>query len=186
MWRRLAGRLPQVARQAWLGTAGAGAATGPPTAAALARQELQQLQQQRQQLFAWLQSAGVRTGTRHAPRHGHPHPRRRALRRAAVATSSVTALAVVGLPAAAAAALVFKGREDADIAELLRSLPRTARVVWWGLWASFKVGGGLANADIFWRPELPELQDTAAATCTLPAPPAWLATSLSPSFASSM
>ncbi|KAL4457670.1 hypothetical protein ABPG75_012535 [Micractinium tetrahymenae] len=136
--------LSQAARQAWW-SAAAGAAAGPaaaapPAAAALARQELQQLQlqQRQQQLFAWLQSAGVRTGTWHAPRHAHPHPRRRALRRVAVVTSKATALAVVGLPLAAAMALVVKGREDADVLELLRSLPRTARVVWWGLWAGYQ------------------------------------------------
>lgn len=137
MWRSLAG---QLLLQAWRGRAAAAGANAVgaslPAAAACARQELPQ--QQRQQLFAWLQSAGVRSGTWHTPRHAHPHPRRRALRRAAVATSKATALAVVGLPAAAAAALVLKGRGDADAGELLRSLPRTARVVWWGLWASYK------------------------------------------------
>lgn len=146
MWRSLAGRL---LLQAWRGRAEAAGANAVgaslPAAAACARQELPQ--QQRQQLFAWLQSAGVRSGTWHTPRHAHPHPRRRALRRAAVATSKATALAVVGLPAAAAAALVLKGRGDADAGELLRSLPRTARVVWWGLWASYKVGPAACYAQ---------------------------------------
>lgn len=141
MWRRLS----QAVQRAWRGAAAgpgcSATSAGSHTAAATARQELHQLQQQqRQQLFAWLQTAGVRTGTRHVARHAHPHPRRRALRRAAVATSKATVLAVVGLPAAAAAALVIKGREDAEVVELLRSLPRTARVVWWGLWAGYKVG----------------------------------------------
>ncbi|KAL4442946.1 hypothetical protein ABPG77_008437 [Micractinium sp. CCAP 211/92] len=173
MWRRLS----QAVQRAWRGAAASpgcsATSAGSPTAAATARQELQQLQQQqRQQLFAWLQSAGVRTGTRHVARHAHPHPRRRALRCAAVATSKATALAVVGLPAAAAAALVIKGREDAEVVELLRSLPRTARVVWWGLWAGYKYKAlasryGSDTASPEYQRALAELHEHAASRLLL-------------------
>lgn len=137
MRRSLAGRLlSQAARAAWGAAGGAGAATcavpaGPPAAA-------RQLWGQWQQPAAHLQRAGIRT--RHAKHPHHPKPPRSRLRRALAAAGTATGLAAVGLPAAAVVALVVKSRDEADAWEVLGSLPRTARIVWWGAWATLKAG----------------------------------------------
>lgn len=84
-----------------------------------------------------MQQASIRT--RHAPKPPKQRPPRSAVRRAATAAGAAAGLAAVGVPLAGIAALVVAGRDDADAAEIIRSLPRTARVVWWGAWASYKV-----------------------------------------------
>ena len=77
----------------------------------------------------------------HPPHHrAHLRQPRRGgvLRRGLTAIGKVVGLAVVAIPVAGVAALVLSGTEDADATELVLSVPRTARVVWWGGQASYR------------------------------------------------
>lgn len=126
----LAGRLlSQVAREAFGCCRSAAAETLQP-----------QSQQWWQAGAAHLQRAGVRT--RHAPKPHHAaaaRPRRGLLARSLTAVGKAAGLAAVGAPVAGVAALLVVSRGQADAAEVVGSLPRTARVVWWGAWATYKV-----------------------------------------------
>ena len=109
--------LSRATQQAWASTAAA--ATGGGAAA---------LQQR---------TAKVHHAGRPLLRHRRLPSQPSALRRAAAAAAKAAGLAAVGLPLSGVAALVAAGRrEGADAAELLASLPRTARMVWWGAWAT--------------------------------------------------
>lgn len=88
---------------------------------------------------AYLQRAGVRTHGAHK-RHAakaHGRPRAGPLRRVLAGVGKAAGVAAVGLPLAGIGTLVVKGRDDADAIEIVNSLPRTMRVVWWGSWASY-------------------------------------------------
>lgn len=91
---------------------------------------------------AHLQRAGLRTphaGKPHLPHRRGRAPSRSLLWRSLAAAGKAAGVAVVGLPLAATAALVYRGREEgASAGEILSSLPRTLRVVWWGGWATLQ------------------------------------------------
>ncbi|KAI3436647.1 hypothetical protein D9Q98_006063 [Chlorella vulgaris] len=84
---------------------------------------------------SYLQRLGIRTHGRTRLSTKMPPS---LLRRSLKAVGATAGLAAIGLPLAGIAALVVTGREDADAIEIVRSLPRTARVVWWGTWAACK------------------------------------------------
>lgn len=156
MLRRLAGQLAsRAALQPWCSataTSGAAAELQPlgSSLASLGAPAAQQLP------AAWLQRAGLRTH-RHVAHIGRLRKPRSTLHRALAALGKAAGVATLGLPLAGAAALVVAGRDDAEAVELVRSLPRTARVVGWGAWATWQasVGGSMvvATAD----PQLPLL-----------------------------
>jgi aarF domain-containing kinase len=56
------------------------------------------------------------------------------------------AAGALGLPAAALAYLLVSGRGEADAAEVLRSVPRTLRVLYWSAWAAAKYAALAAAA----------------------------------------
>ncbi|PSC71592.1 putative aarF domain-containing kinase 1 [Micractinium conductrix] len=115
---------------------------------------------------AWLQRAGLRTH-RHVAHIGRLRKPRSTLHRALAALGKAAGVATLGLPLAGAAALVVAGRDDAEAVELVRSLPRTARVVGWGAWATWQykalaaAHGGDAKSDAY-QLALTELHDRAA------------------------
>lgn len=90
---------------------------------------------QHQQAAAFRSRLPRSTHPPHHPPHHRPKPGplRRALRLLGAAVG-VTAVAV---PIGGVVALVAAGIEDADATELLLSVPRSARTVWWGAQAAF-------------------------------------------------
>jgi hypothetical protein len=88
---------------------------------------------------SYLQRLGIRTHGRTRLSTKMPPS---LLRRSLKAVGATAGLAAIGLPLAGIAALVVTGREDADAIEIVRSLPRTARVVWWGTWAACEASIG--------------------------------------------
>jgi hypothetical protein len=81
----------------------------------------------------------------------------------------VAGATAVALPAGAAGALVVSGRgADADALEMLGSLPRTLRVLWWSVWAAFsykRLAASFAASSISeedYRGSLEELHARAA------------------------
>lgn len=117
----------------WQEAGGRGGASDPPAHWSLpALPTRAQLQQK-----AW-----VRT---HMPgahyirhRNRRPKPRRSVLARALAAAAKATGLALIAAPAAGAAALVISGRDTAEPLAILRSLPRTAAAVWWGVGSALR------------------------------------------------
>lgn len=71
----------------------------------------------------------------HRPGAGRPS----ALRRALAAAAKAAGLVALGLPLAGVVALIAAGRrEGADAGQVVASLPRTARIIWWGGWATWQ------------------------------------------------
>lgn len=88
----------------------------------------------------------------HAHAHAHPHPKpaagaasaaiakkpRGLIRRALGAVGMAVGLTIVFIPLAGVGALVATGWKDAGATELVLSVPRTAKVVWWGANATYR------------------------------------------------
>lgn len=100
-----------------------------------------------------------------APSMGHLAWSLRALRTAGTGI----AITAVVLPAGALAALVLSGGREADVWEMAQAVPRTARVVWWSLWAAYNykaLAASFATATISegeYRNGLEEMHRLAAA-----------------------
>lgn len=146
MLRSLGSRLLLAAAKQAAGRGGAGATCGWPAsaagaagAAAATEAQLASQEQARRLAAAYVQRAGIRTRHAKHPPHVHTGGRASALRRVLRVVGRTAAATAVGLPLAGVAALAWKGREEgADVWDVLHSLPRTARIVWWGGWATYK------------------------------------------------
>lgn len=85
--------------------------------------------------------------------------------RAASIAAVATAILV---PTGTVAALILTGKDDADVVELFRAVPRTLRVFWWSLWAAYhyKVLAASFAADAIteetYREQLGEMHRRAA------------------------
>lgn len=152
MLRSLGTRLLQAAAQQAAGTGAAGGASSwaaaaaagtAATAGAAAATTAQPAAfgHARRLAAAYVQRAGIRTKhAKHALNLRHAGGRATPLRRALRLLGRAAGATAVGVPLAGVAALAWKGREEgADVWEVLHSLPRTARIVWWGGWATWKV-----------------------------------------------
>ncbi|GAB4820740.1 hypothetical protein N2152v2_007786 [Parachlorella kessleri] len=99
----------------------------------------QQAQYQQVALFRSLLRSRASKTSKPVPMKPPPtRPLKGPVRRVLWSAGKALGLAVVTVPLAAVGALVVSGWEDAEATELILSLPRSARTVWWGARAAYR------------------------------------------------
>ena len=99
----------------------------------------QEAQLQQAALFrSLLRSRATKTPKAVAIKHPPARPPKGPVRRVLWSAGKAVGLAVVTVPLAAVGALVVSGWEDAEATELILSVPRSARTVWWGARAAYR------------------------------------------------